>query len=95
LQDPSPISGKFAFFDCDGTRLYLAEGPGEASIIYFSVSDILAAHAGMQQRGIEILAAPHLVHRHDDGVEEWMAFFNDNEGRPLALMAQAGRKMEE
>jgi methylmalonyl-CoA/ethylmalonyl-CoA epimerase len=30
-----------------------------------------------------------MIHRHDDGTEEWMAFFNDPDGRPLAIMAQA------
>jgi methylmalonyl-CoA/ethylmalonyl-CoA epimerase len=29
-----------------------------------------------------------MVHRHEDGTEEWMAFFEDDEGRPLALSAQ-------
>ena len=29
-----------------------------------------------------------MIHRHDDGTEEWMAFFTDNEERPLAIMAQ-------
>jgi hypothetical protein len=29
-----------------------------------------------------------MIHRHEDGAEEWMAVFNDNEGRPLAIMAQ-------
>jgi methylmalonyl-CoA/ethylmalonyl-CoA epimerase len=29
-----------------------------------------------------------MIHRHEDGTEEWMAFFEDNEGRPLALMTQ-------
>jgi hypothetical protein len=33
--------------------------------------------------------APHMIHKHADGTEEWMAFFSDNEGRPLAIMAQA------
>jgi len=28
------------------------------------------------------------VHRHGDGTEEWMAFFNDPDGRPLAIMSQ-------
>jgi hypothetical protein len=27
-------------------------------------------------------------HRHADGMAEWMAFFNDHEGRPLGWMAQ-------
>jgi methylmalonyl-CoA/ethylmalonyl-CoA epimerase len=29
-----------------------------------------------------------MIHRHADGTEEWMAFFSDPEGRPLALMSQ-------
>jgi len=28
------------------------------------------------------------VHRHPDGSEEWLAHFNDPEGRPLALLFQ-------
>jgi hypothetical protein len=30
-----------------------------------------------------------MIHRHEDGTDEWMAFFKDNDGRPLAIMAQA------
>ena len=29
-----------------------------------------------------------MIHRHADGTEEWMAFFSDPDGRPLALMSQ-------
>jgi hypothetical protein len=32
--------------------------------------------------------APHLIHCHDSGVEEWMAFFDDLDGQPLALRSQ-------
>ena len=32
--------------------------------------------------------APHLIHRHADGTEEWMAFFHDSEGNLLAIMAR-------
>ena len=35
-------------------------------------------------RGVAFVNAPHMIHRHGDGTEEWMAFFNDEEGRPLA-----------
>jgi catechol 2,3-dioxygenase-like lactoylglutathione lyase family enzyme len=81
--------GKLAFFDCGGTRLFLSEGEEEASsILYFRVPDIRSAHTELHRRGIEFTSAPHLIHRHEDGTEEWMAFFNDNEGRPLAIMAQ-------
>ncbi|HEY8572963.1 LuxR C-terminal-related transcriptional regulator [Phenylobacterium sp.] len=81
--------GKLAFFDCGGVRLYLQEGDGPAeSILYFRVPDIHAAHAALQKRGVAFSGAPHMIHRHADGMEEWMAFFADNEGRPLAIMAQ-------
>jgi len=81
--------GNLAFFNCGGLRLFLSEGDGPAdSILYFRVEDIRSAHATLAERGIEFVSAPHLVHKHGDGTEEWMAFFKDNEGRPLALMAQ-------
>jgi methylmalonyl-CoA/ethylmalonyl-CoA epimerase len=30
-----------------------------------------------------------MIHRHADGTEEWMAFFEDPDGRPMAVMARA------
>lgn len=84
---------KFAFFDCGETRLFLSEGDGaSSSIIYFRVEDIRAAHVELEARGVIFIAAPHLIHCHDDGTEEWMAFFNDNEERPLAIMAQVASR---
>jgi DNA-binding CsgD family transcriptional regulator/catechol 2,3-dioxygenase-like lactoylglutathione lyase family enzyme len=83
--------GDLAFFDCGGTRLFLSQGEGGEgdSILYFRVPDIRSAHAALSGRGIEFLQAPHMIHRHEDGTEEWMAFFQDNDKRPLAIMAQA------
>jgi catechol 2,3-dioxygenase-like lactoylglutathione lyase family enzyme len=82
--------GKLAFFDCGGVRLFLEEGVGgPQSVLYFRVDDIHAAHGELAGRGVEFVSAPHMIHRHEDGMEEWMAFFNDNEGRVLAIMAQA------
>jgi hypothetical protein len=52
------------------------------------VPDINAAHEELLQRGIQFTNGPHLIHRHADGTEEWMAFFQDLEERPLALMCQ-------
>ena len=82
--------GTLAFFDCGGMRLFLsqADKPAPESILYFCVDDVRPAAAALQARGVTFINAPHLVHRHGDGTEEWMAFFNDPEGRPLALMAQ-------
>jgi DNA-binding CsgD family transcriptional regulator/catechol 2,3-dioxygenase-like lactoylglutathione lyase family enzyme len=81
--------GNLAFFDCGGLRLFLSEGESAAeSIIYFRVPDVRAAAKALQARGVEFINAPHLIHRHEDGVEEWMAVFRDNEDRPLAIMSQ-------
>jgi DNA-binding CsgD family transcriptional regulator/catechol 2,3-dioxygenase-like lactoylglutathione lyase family enzyme len=81
--------GTLAFFDCGGTRLMLSQGQAGAaqdSILYLRVPDIAAAHTTLQERGVKFTHAPHLVHRHADGTEEWMAFFTDPDDRPLALM---------
>lgn len=83
--------GSLAFFDLAGTRLLLSdEGGAQAteSIIYFQVADIAQAHRELVGRGVRFRDEPHLIHRHADGLEEWMAFFDDPDGRPLALMAQ-------
>ena len=83
--------GKLAFFDCGGVRLMLsaeAGQPDQANVLYFRVPDIAASHAELMARGVVFLGAPHMIHRHADGMEEWMAFFSDNEGRPLAIMSQ-------
>jgi catechol 2,3-dioxygenase-like lactoylglutathione lyase family enzyme len=84
--------GNLSFFDLGGVRLMLTEeegGGGPESLLYLRVPDIHAAKEAMEARGVRFTHAPHLIHRHDDGTEEWMAFFEDNEGRPLALMTQA------
>ena len=82
--------GDLAFFDCGGTRLFLSQAGEEQneSILYFRVPDIRAAHTGLAARGVEFINAPHMIHRHEDGTEEWMAFFKDHDGRPLGIMAQ-------
>lgn len=85
--------GNLAFFDCDGTRLALTQGqpplPAD-SILYFRVDDIDRAHAELAARGVVFLRPPHRIHQHADGTEEWMAFFQDPEGRPLAIMSRVG-----
>jgi DNA-binding CsgD family transcriptional regulator/catechol 2,3-dioxygenase-like lactoylglutathione lyase family enzyme len=82
--------GNLAFYDCAGVRLMLSQGDGGAadSILYFRVPDIHAAQAALAARGAAFISAPHCIHRHADGTEEWMAFFHDPDERPLALMSQ-------
>jgi len=83
--------GNLAFFDLGGVRLMLTEEEGDIaseSILYLRVPDIHAAKAELEGRGVKFVNAPHLIHRHEDGTEEWMAAFEDNEARPLQLMMQ-------
>ena len=88
--------GNMAFFDCGGVRLMLTSGDEvkqqDQYIIYFRVPDIHAAHAQLSERGGVFEAAPHMIHRHADGTEEWMAFLKDNEGRFLGIMCQVPPK---
>jgi extradiol dioxygenase family protein len=92
--------GDLAFFDLDGTRLYLHRKdeadwqPG--SILYLRVDDIQAAWDELKRRGVERLDRPHVIFVHEDtGIEEWMAFFSDGEGNTLALMARVGAAARE
>jgi predicted enzyme related to lactoylglutathione lyase len=84
--------GDLAFFDADGTRLYLHrkdEAEWQASsVLYFLVDDIAAAQEDLAARGVHFTGAPHRIHTHDDGTEEWMTFFADGEGNTLALMSR-------
>jgi predicted enzyme related to lactoylglutathione lyase len=85
--------GTLAFFDCQGTRLFLSAGdkeegePGD-SILYFRTDDIEATYHRLKKHGVAFRGAPHMIHRHESGVEEWMAFFEDVDGKLLALMSQ-------
>ena len=83
--------GKLAFFDCNGTRLMLSQESAAVpeSILYLRVADIASAHELLKARGVEFINAPHMIHKHTDGTEEWLSMFKDPEGRPLGLMAQA------
>lgn len=82
--------GLLAFFDCSGVRVMLsqAEDLKDESILYLRTQNIIEKYEELKQKGIEFMDAPHMVHKHSDGVEEWMVFFKDLEGRPLALMSQ-------
>ena len=80
-----------AFFDLGGVRLMLTEQSHKSqdSILYLQVPDVHVARKTLERRGVRFVDAPHMIHRHQDGTEEWMAFFEDNDGRPLAIMSKA------
>jgi len=86
---------RMAFFDCGGTRLMVEERTiidvpnlHNDSVLYFRVADINAAHDELHSRGVSFRGAPHMIFKHPDGTEEWMAFFEDMDGGLLALMSE-------
>jgi len=82
--------GNLAFFDLEGTRLFLNESEewnADESILYFSVVDIIRICNNLSAKGVKCTHQPHKIHTHEDGTEEWMAFIEDPDGRPLGLMS--------
>lgn len=83
--------GDLVFFACGPTRLFLravaAADWSPGSIVYLQVDDIYAAQRALAA-ALTFVDAPHMIHRHADGTEEWMTFFTDPAGNTLALMAQ-------
>jgi DNA-binding CsgD family transcriptional regulator/catechol 2,3-dioxygenase-like lactoylglutathione lyase family enzyme len=86
--------GDLAFFDLGPVRLLLSPHgtPASNSILYFRVADIAAAQEALAARGVAFTHAPHMIHRHADGTEEWLAFFNDPDGAPLGLISAVPAK---
>lgn len=83
--------GDLVFFACGPTRLFLRAVPAAdwtpSSIVYLQVDDIHAAHRALTA-ALTFVDAPHMIHRHADGTEEWMSFFSDPAGNRLAVMSQ-------
>ena len=91
---------KLAFFDCGGIRLMLEERSLEhrsiggvpdcpyESVVHFRVADIHDAYDELCRRGARFSGTPSMLGKHPDGTEEWIAFFKDCEGGPLAIMSQ-------
>ena len=85
-----------AFFDCGGVRLMLggaesAEFDHPASILYYRVEDIQAAHEALASRGVRFEGGgPHRIAQLADH-DLWMAFFRDSEENLLGLMCELPR----
>jgi methylmalonyl-CoA/ethylmalonyl-CoA epimerase len=81
------------FFDLDGVRLLLERG-APSSVLYFEVDDVASAVRTLQGRGVEVIAAPHVIYHHADdklgpaGTDEWMAFIKDSEGNTVGLVSR-------
>ncbi|KPV52778.1 hypothetical protein SE17_13430 [Kouleothrix aurantiaca] len=84
-----------AFFDCGGVRLMIStpeagEVVANGATLYFTVSDIQAAYAQLQARGVPFVDAPHAIA--DMGSYTlWMAFFRDPDGHLLGIMAEVAK----
>jgi len=81
-----------SFFRCGEVRLMLSrpEGASEAhpaSILYYAVDDVPAAHRALVERGAEVAHEPHVIHR-TEVMELWMAFFRDGEGNLFGVMSE-------
>ncbi|WP_298305766.1 LuxR C-terminal-related transcriptional regulator [uncultured Erythrobacter sp.] len=87
--EPLFDTGNLAFFACAGVRLMLSQGDaGPESIIYFKLDNLHAHFETLEKRGAKIVSAPHRIHTHEDGSEEWMGFIEDSDGRPIGLMCK-------
>jgi methylmalonyl-CoA/ethylmalonyl-CoA epimerase len=64
-----------------------AEFDHPASVLYYEVGDLHAAHAAVSGKGAQVRRPPALVHRAADH-ELWMAFYLDTEGNTLALTSR-------
>ena len=86
---------QMAFFQCGPTSVMVGvpEAPEldhPASLVYYLVPDIAAAHQTLRDRGVEFITAPHLVHRAPE-YDLWLGDFRDSEGNVLALMSRKPR----
>jgi methylmalonyl-CoA/ethylmalonyl-CoA epimerase len=86
-----------AFFDTGDVRLSVQKVDkveATSSVLYFRVSDIDAAAESLQNHSIELEQAPEVVFRDEKGQfgeageDEWMAFFRDPDGHPLAFASR-------
>lgn len=86
---------QMAFFKCGEVSVMVGvpeqpELDHAASIVYYLVPDIAAAHVTLRDRGVAFAVEPHLVHRAPDH-DLWLAEFRDSEGNVLALMSRKPR----
>ena len=78
------------FFQAGATRLYCTKVDEDRwksqSAVYFTVPDFDAAVQHLKDADVVVTDFPLPIHTHDDGTEEWMAFFTDPAGNTLAYM---------
>jgi predicted enzyme related to lactoylglutathione lyase len=83
---------QMAFFKCGSVRLLVGVMPPgkkaqRGSAIYFQVPDIQAVYSTLKDKGVQFMAAPHIVNRTPKS-ELWLSEFTDPDGNQLALMSE-------
>ncbi|NYE29659.1 putative enzyme related to lactoylglutathione lyase [Rhodanobacter sp. K2T2] len=81
-----------AFLDAAGIRVMLSTpqgsgAVGQNSILYFKVSDIVAVHAALVERGAKDERAPQLAAKMPDHAL-WTGFLRDPDGNLVGLMEE-------
>jgi catechol 2,3-dioxygenase-like lactoylglutathione lyase family enzyme len=86
-----------AFFDGNGTRLYLAKPTDPdfegTATIYFRVGDVTATFERLAAAGATVRSGPVIAHR-DDAYDLWLAFIRDPDGNNIGLMREAPKGLE-
>jgi predicted enzyme related to lactoylglutathione lyase len=86
-----------AFFDANGTRLYLATPTDpefeSTATIYFRVDDVTATFERLVAAGAAVRSGPAIAHR-DDAYDLWLAFVRDPDGNNIGLMREAPKGLE-
>ena len=92
-----PGNPAMAFFECNGTRLYIVknESPDArqgSSVIYFKVDSAQAAAEELKTKGVTLQSEPRIIHQ-TDSYTLWMAFFRDPSDNLMAVMSEEGDLM--
>lgn len=62
----------------------------EEPLLRFRVHDVQVAYQALRSRGVRFREAPRLARPGEEAPAEWVAVFEDPEGRPLAIVASGG-----
>lgn len=75
-----------AFFDCNGTRLYLGKNPeyDSKAFVYYESDNLDKDFQALKAKQVFIIKEPMIIHKTIDS-ESWLCAFKDSEGNILHL----------
>jgi len=81
-----------AFYNCGGTRLMMTTLQGDkkdhnTSVIYYKVTDIHLATAGLKSKGVVFEREPQMAAKMEDH-ELWIGFLRDPDNNLIGIMAE-------